>query len=134
MRYRRLASRYTLLVAGGRVGAAATYWRPGRLLLAEARWRPETDVYETPGALTVTIEVAGVDPDALDVLLFDDALVVEGERRLPPEDAVGVYRAVEILQGAFRVQVPLDGPIDAERVDARYEQGLLRITVPKAGR
>jgi HSP20 family protein len=133
MRYRRLASRYTLLVAGGRAGAV-TAWRPGRIVLAEARWRPETDVYETPDALSVTIELAGVDPDALEVLLFDDALVVEGERRLPPGEAPGVYRAVEILQGPFRVQVPLEGVVDAERVDARYEQGLLRITVPKAGR
>jgi HSP20 family protein len=132
VRYRRLSYRYTMVVAGDRL-PRADYWPTSRWrVLAEARWRPETDVFETPGGVIVTIELAGVDPDRLEILLFDDALVVEGDRRLPPEDARGAYRAVEIRQGPFRVEVPLRAPADTERVDARYDQGLLRIVLPLA--
>ena len=79
----------------------------------------------------VTVELAGVEPDDLDVVLYEDVLVVEGQRQLPPADTVGVYHAAEIRQGPYRLELPLPAPIDPEGVDARYEQGLLRVALPR---
>jgi HSP20 family molecular chaperone IbpA len=45
-----------------------------------------------------------------------------------------VYQAAGIRQGPFRAEVPLPVPVDAERVEARYDRGLLSITLPKGGR
>lgn len=135
MRYRRLSYRYTMVVAGGRAIPFEDPWRARRVnvILAQPRWRPDADVYETATMIAATIDLAGVEHDDLDVLLFQDALVIEGERRLPACEEDGVYHAAAIRQGPFRVEVPLPMPIDPDRVDAHYEKGLLRITLPKAG-
>lgn len=132
MRYRRLSSRYLVVQAGLPPFTAA--WRVERLAvtLAEPRWRPETDIYETPDAIAVVVALAGIDPDAVEVSLFEDAVVIEGRRRLACEEG-GLYRAAEIPQGPFRVEVELTSPVDPDAVDARYEQGLLRLTLPKPG-
>jgi HSP20 family molecular chaperone IbpA len=55
---------------------------------------------------------------------------VEGRRQLPAP-AEGVYHAAGIRQGLFQVDVPLPVPVDADRVEARYDRGLLRITLPR---
>ena len=68
--------------------------------------------------------------EQLDVLLFEDALIVEGERRLPTH-AAGVYHAAEIRQGQMRLELPLPAPIDPEQVDAHYERGLLEMRLGK---
>jgi HSP20 family protein len=132
MRYRRLDYRYTMIVTTGLRPFGE--WRAERfeVRLAEPHWRPETDVYETPAAVTVTVELAAVDQEGLEILLFEDALVIEGQRRFLCEEG-GVYRAAEIRQGPFRVAVALPEPVDPDGIDARYEQGLLRVRLPKVG-
>ena len=104
----------------------------GRVRLAQTAWRPAADVYETPDQIIVTSEIAGIDPDSLDVLLYADALVVEGQRRIS-QPREGVYQAAEIPQGPFRLEVAMPCQVDADRVDASYENGLLQITLDKAG-
>ncbi len=140
MRYRRLRYRYALVLAaehgtmpsGGLrpIGDAWRTERPG-FMLAQTTWRPPADVYETEAAITVTVELAGVDHEELDVQLFDDAVVVEGERRLPRSEAQGVYHAAELRQGRFRLELGLPAPIDPERVTAEYDRGLLQIVFMK---
>jgi len=133
MRYRRLASyRYAVAVHSDNPPASFD-WPPARLrMLVQGRWVPETDVYETADTVEVLVDLAGVDEDDFEVHLFEDALVVEGRRHLPAT-AAAVYHAAGIRQGLFQVDVPLPAPVDAERVDARYERGVLRITLPKRG-
>jgi HSP20 family protein len=134
MRYRRLSYRYSVVLTTGEprpLGALELAERPG-VRLAQTCWRPPADVYETPTAITVTVELAGVDPEEVEVLLFEDALVIEGQRRLPPTDEEGVYHAAQIRQGPFRLELALPAPIDAEHVGARSERGLLHITLAKA--
>ena len=63
--------------------------------------------------------------------LFEDVLVVEGHRQLPSCREGALYHAAGIRQGPFRVELPLPAPVDPERVEARYDLGLLRITLPK---
>ncbi|MGQ0592638.1 MAG: Hsp20/alpha crystallin family protein, partial [Gammaproteobacteria bacterium] len=54
-------------------------------------------------------------------------------RQLPSCQEGAVYHAAGIRQGPFRVELALPAPVDAERVEARYERGLLRITLQKRG-
>jgi HSP20 family protein len=102
------------------------------LLLAEPVWRPSADVYETADGLTVTVELAGVDAEEVDVVVYQDALVVEGVRRLPPPDSDGVYHAAELRQGRFRLPLALPLTVDPERGEARYDRGLLEISLVRA--
>ncbi|MCC2628573.1 MAG: Hsp20/alpha crystallin family protein [Thermomicrobiales bacterium] len=127
MRYRRVSYRYALLVTGNQeraFGDPLAAVQPG-VRFAETFWRPPADVCESATTIVVTVDLAGID-----VVLFEDALIVEGRRRLPADPGV-VYHVAEIRQGPFRLELGLPGSIDQERVDARYDQGLLRITFLK---
>ena len=132
MRYRRLTYRYAT-VRSGQAAPFGDLWSTGPLrLLVQTRWRPDADTIETASALEITVDLAGVQEDDFEVQLFDDVIVVEGRRRLPPGPEEAVSHAAAIRRGPFRVAVPLPARVDAERVDAWYDRGLLRITLPKA--
>ena len=133
MRYRRVSYRYGVILAPSHRLQHADVWlaQAAAVTPAQPCWRPSTDVVESPDAIHLTVELAGVDHDELEVLLFEDALIVEGQRRLPPSRPGGLYHAAEIRQGPFRLELPLPATIEPDRVEARYERGLLEMTLPK---
>jgi HSP20 family protein len=132
MRYRHLSYRYAMVARSGQISPFGDIWRSDRLhLLVQTRWRPDTDTYETATAVEVVVDLAGVEEDDFEVQLFDDALVVEGRRQPLSCQEGAVYHAADIRHGPFRVELPLPAPVDPERVEARYDRGLLRITLPK---
>jgi HSP20 family protein len=133
MRYRRLSHRYAVLLTAGQprpFGEPIRFEQFG-VRLAQTRWRPPADVYETQDSIAITVELAGMDPEDLDILLFEDALVVEGKRHLAPNESAGFYHSAELRQGPFRLELPLPAAIDPERFDARYDRGLLNIKFAK---
>jgi HSP20 family protein len=95
-------------------------------------YRPEVDVYRTgnPPALTVVVELPGVDPAEVQVIASTQALLVAGERRRPKD--CGQYQQLEIDYGPFQRQVTLAEPVDPERATASYERGFLTIRLPVA--
>ena len=132
MRYRRVSYRYALLVTANQdraFGDPLATVQPG-VRFAETFWRPPADVCESETTIVVTVDLAGIDQDEVDLVLFEDALIVEGRRRLSADPGV-VYHLAEIRQGPFRLELRLPTSIDQERVDARYDQGLLRIGLLK---
>jgi HSP20 family protein len=132
MHYRRLSYRYAMVVRSGQTWPLGDIWQSDRLrLLVQPRWRPDADTYETATTVEILVDLAGVEEDDLEVQLFEDVLVVEGHRRPPSCQEGAVYHAAGIRQGPFRVELALPAPVDAERVEARYDRGLLRITLPK---
>jgi HSP20 family protein len=132
MRYRRLSYRYAMVIRSGLPGPFDDFRQTDRVrLLVESCWRPDADTYETAGTVEIIVDLAGVHEEDFEVQLFEDALVVEGQRRLAAPEAATVFHAVRVRQGPFRLELPLAAPVDAERVDARYDRGLLLITLPK---
>jgi HSP20 family protein len=132
MRYRHSSYRYATVVRLGPAWPSDDLWLTDRLsLLVQGRWRPDADTYETAATIEIIVDLAGVDEDAFEVQLFEDAVVIEGHRRLPSRPDVGTYHAAGVRQGPFRVELPLPAPVDGERVEALYDRGLLRISLPK---
>ncbi len=131
MRYRYLTYRYALVATTDRLRPLGG--SPLTVTLAQPRWRPDADLYETETSVTVVVELGGLDEDDADVTVFEDAVVVEGERRLACE-ANALYHVASIRQGWFRLELPLPSPVVVEQVAVRYEDGLLRLTLPKAKR
>jgi HSP20 family protein len=132
MRYRHLSYRYAMVVHAGHLWPFGDWWPSDPLrLLAHARWQPEADTYETATTVELTIDLAGVDEDRVELQLFEDVLVVEGRRQLPSCPETAVYHAAGIRQGPFRVELPLPAPVDPERVETRYDRGLLCISLGK---
>jgi HSP20 family molecular chaperone IbpA len=132
MRYRRLSYRYAMVVRSGQTWPFGDMWPSDRLrLLVQARWQPGADTYETASTVEIVVDLAGVDEDDVEVQVFEDALVVEGRRQLPACQEGAVYHAAGIRQGPFRVELPLPAAVDPEQAEARYDRGLLRVTLPK---
>lgn len=135
MRYRRLHYRYAVVLAADRPRPLGDIWhveRPG-VTVALPSWRPPADVYETAETIGVTVDLAGVEVNDLDVLLFEDALIVEGERLVQPPEGPGRFHTAEIRRGAFRLELALPAPIDPEHAEAAYQRGLLHLTLKKDG-
>lgn len=127
MRYRHLGVRSNIVMSL----TPEFGWQVARttVVLSEPGWRPDTDVYETESSMVVVVDMAGMDEEDFELLLFDDALVIEGHRTVPPLDQRAVYRVAAIRQGPFRIAIGLPGPVDPAHVTARYDAGLLRITL-----
>jgi len=106
-----------------------------RPLVGPTTWRPATDVMETATALVLTLDLAGVSEDDVEIALYPDVVVVSGNRRAAGGTADGVYHALQIRRGPFHVEVPVPVPVDMDQTDATLENGMLRITIGKpAGR
>jgi HSP20 family molecular chaperone IbpA len=132
MRYRYLRVSYAVRLRPAQAWLLEDLWPGGRLRpLAQPRWRPDADTYVTATAVEVLVDLAGVEEDEIEVQLFDNAVVVEGRRRLPRCAEGAVYEAAAIRQGPFRLELPLPARVDPDRVTARSDRGLLHITLPK---
>ena len=99
------------------------------------QWRPASDIHETHAAILVKMELAGVREEDIEITLYEDALVVTSKR---DDDAVHDadvwYHEAQIRYGPFRAEILLPSPVQREHVEARYENGFLRVTLPKATR
>jgi HSP20 family molecular chaperone IbpA len=131
MRYRRLSYRYAMVVGPVPSWPLAELWPTERVRLTRGRWRPDADAFETESTVEIIVELAGVDEDDFEVQLFEDVLVVAGARWLPRCEESAVYHAAQIHQGPFQLEFRLPAAIDHGNVEARYERGLLHITLPK---
>ena len=130
MHYRRVTYRYTVHRAGlPQFGDPRSERLP--FALAEPVWRPPADLYECADHFLVRVEIPGLSEDEFDLSLYDDVLVITGNRTCSmPGDDVRVY-AMEIRYGPFRLEVPVPPGIDPDRVNARYEAGFLLVKLPR---
>ncbi len=133
MRYRYVRVRSTTILTGDRSFATGDLWLSlrGPVALTSLHWTPDVDVYETPTGIAVLAELAGVADEDCSILLFEDALVIEGRRILPACEPAGAYHVAAIRQGPFRIEVPLSSAIDTERVEVQYDRGILAVRLPK---
>ena len=94
---------------------------------------PATDLFVHGDDMVIRMELAGIDPEKdLRLTLEDDQLVIRGERRRSEEVKDQDYYRVEVDYGTFERRVPVAEGIDEKKVHARYEDGVLEITLPKA--
>jgi HSP20 family protein len=118
--------RLPLPVPGQAAGAG-----PGRMGVAPAPWTPRRDLFQTASALVIHVELAGLRREDLDLRVAGDQLCIRGvrrERALPPGGQV-VRR--EIPYGAFETRVAIPAGYDAARARASYQNGFLRVEVPR---
>jgi HSP20 family protein len=104
-------------------------WRQVPGLLGGA-FTPVADVEETADGYTVEIELPGVQRNDLDVEIAGRRLTVTGERK--DRERVGILRRRERTVGRFHYEVSLPGGVDDASAEARLDDGVLTIRVPKA--
>jgi HSP20 family protein len=94
-------------------------------------WRPQMDIYESPGEIILVVEIAGAKREDLHVEIGRKTVKISGRRRIRPLSEDARYRLVEIPYGYFERSLVLPAPIDADQVDATYIDGLLQIRMVK---
>jgi HSP20 family protein len=93
-------------------------------------WRPPTDVYETEDSIVVRVEIAGMQRDDFYISLQDRHLSISGIRG-HEHGGVHVHYQLEVNYGEFRTEVELPVAVATEGIEAVYEEGFLRVTLPK---
>jgi HSP20 family protein len=95
-------------------------------------WTPAIEVSQHNGDYQIRAELAGLKPEDVKVEVNGDALVLEGDRKFEHEETKdGVYRS-ERQYGHFYRSIPLPEGADVEHAHARFENGVLEVTVPVA--
>src|SRR5947208_17165706 len=109
----------------------ADLWQVPRFAGSRHGFRPNVDCFHTddPHALTVVVELPGVEPASVRVAAGERALIIAGERRRP-HVAGRVYEQMEIEYGTFQRPIRLAQDVDPERAKASFEQGVPTIVVP----
>lgn len=94
-------------------------------------WRPPTDIYETEDQILILVEVAGIREENLTISIDSYTLTIVGSRFDPIEEK-RAFHQMEIPFGEFRTEIDFPSMVDIEAVEAFYENGFLRINLPKA--
>ena len=104
----------------------------GDELPALGEWAPDMDVSETKDAIVVKAEIPGLEPADIQVSLQENTLIIKGEKKREKEEKDERYHRIERSYGAFTRTVRLPVTVDGSKVDAKFKNGLLTVTLPKA--
>jgi HSP20 family protein len=104
---------------------AEEFFRPARA------WQMPMDAYRRDDTFVVHFDVPGVDPNTIDLTVEQNTLTVTAQRAWPRAEGDEVV-VTERPQGAFSRQLLLGESLDTDRIAARYDQGVLTVTIPVA--
>ncbi len=89
------------------------------------------DVAETDKAVEVTAELPGVDEKDIDVSVADDMLTIKAEKKSEKDEKGKDFRLIERSYGTFERRMALPFKADPAKVEAKFEKGVLKLTLPK---
>lgn len=93
---------------------------------------PPVDVYEKDDNIIVETELAGIEPEKVDVSIEDDILYIQGKSEKKSEVEDKNYYRKEIRSGSFYRSIPLPVHVKGNKASAEAKDGILRISIPKA--
>jgi HSP20 family protein len=99
--------------------------------LTTSNFAPPVDVYEDEHNITLKIEVPGIEEKDIDVRIENNTLTVHGERKFEKEEKEENFRRVERQYGSFTRSFTLPNTIDADKVQATYDKGILKVQLAK---
>jgi len=112
--------------------AGLSFPEPGNVITST--WFAPTDVSEDENSLRITMELPGVDPNDVRLSLENNVLTIRGEKKQQVDDNSERIHRFERTYGMFERTFVLPNTVDSERIDARYENGVLQVAISKAER
>ncbi len=88
------------------------------------------DVFTTKDAVVIRAAVPGANPDDVEITIEGSAVTIRGEIKVPSDQ--GTYLLQEQRHGPFSRTIELGMPVQADKADASFKQGILTLTIPKA--
>jgi HSP20 family protein len=109
------------------------YFGPGRRALRplEEAWMPAVDVSESGDKITVKAEIPGLEAKDIEISMVGDTLTIKGEKKVEKEEKEENYHMVERSYGSFTRAMKLPAPVDPDKVEATYKNGVLTVVLPK---
>lgn len=98
------------------------------------KYIPSLDVSETNEAFEVLLDLPGVKPEDVKVEMHEGKLLVSGQRSFVKETPDKNYHRIERSSGSFYRAVSLPTDVNVDQIDAKYEHGVLHITLPKVAK
>jgi len=95
-------------------------------------WFPSVDVTETKDKLLITAELPGLEVKDVNVTVSGDILTIKGEKTKEEEEKDEHYYHCERYRGSFQRSFRLPVNVQADKVDATFDKGVLKVTFPKA--
>jgi len=92
---------------------------------------PAVDVYQDENNVYVETQLAGIDPEKVDISVENDVLIIQGESEKKSEVEDKNYYRKEIKRGSFYRSVSLPSCVTAEKASAEAKNGILKIIIPK---
>jgi HSP20 family protein len=99
--------------------------------LAAASFVPAVDIYEDQEKLMLKLEIPGIDERDLDVRVENDTLTVRGERKFEAEEKEQNFHRIERAYGTFYRAFTLPSTVEADKVQAKYNAGVLKLVLKK---
>jgi len=94
-------------------------------------WAPTVDIHESEKKLVLTAELPGLKEEDVEVNIDGNTLSISGKREFEEETKKEDYHRIERSYGSFFRSFTLPSYIDQEKVKAEYDNGLLKVTMPK---
>ncbi len=98
---------------------------------ATGSWVPSVDVRETKEALELQVEVPGIEPKDVTVSVENGVLTLKGTRNFEKATEGETYHRIERAYGLFERSFTLPTNVNPEKIEARYRQGVLQLSIPK---
>lgn len=92
---------------------------------------PSIDMYDRKNEIVLKAELPGVEKDAIDLTITNDAITLRGEVKKDEEAQIENYYVAERCYGSFSRTVALPVEVDSEKAKASFSQGVLEIVIPK---
>jgi len=105
-------------------------WR--RIPTVEMGWAPAIEVFEKEDKFVVKAELPGMKEEDIDISVVGDTLTVKGERKAESEVKEEDYYCCERSYGSFSRSIAVPSNVDAKKIEANYEDGVLEVSLPKA--
>ena len=94
-------------------------------------FQPGVDIVENEKAYELHLAVPGVTKEDFQIEVKDNLLTISGERKFADEKQEKNYRSIETHFGSFSRTFSLPENVDSEKINARYNNGILEVSVPK---
>jgi HSP20 family protein len=95
-------------------------------------WMPPLDLTETKDALICKLDVPGMEPKDIRIIVQDNVLTVRGEKKVEKVERDETYHRSERQYGAFARTMRIPAPVDGSKISATFRNGVLTIVMPKA--
>lgn len=95
------------------------------------RWIPAMDLVETDDAYVLRADLPGLSSEDVKIEFEENVLTISGERRTEDDKRADGYYRIERASGAFARSLTLPRGVDAERIEAKFTDGVLEIRIPR---